>query len=661
MPRLSGVLGALALAAVVPIGSDAISNAQAGTAAPTGRFIVKLRPEASATGDRRAALAAEATNTGRRAIARTAALSARLALPDTANRALGDDLVNIIAPEGLSAAEQAAWLERLAADPDVEFVEVDQRRFVRAVAGDTLFGDQWYLQSVETAAARFDEAWDLTTGLDDTVIAVLDTGIRFEHPDLGRVGEGGRLLPGYDFVGCDRGRGNCSDDGNVYRTANDGDAWDPDPSDPGDWLTRAELNLSVFSGCTIPPDKDLDPSSWHGTRVAGMLGAVTNNGTGMAAAAWNGRVLPVRVLGKCGGYDSDIIVGMRWAAGLPVPGVPANPFPAKVINMSLGGPGTCTQAYGNAVSAVTAAGAIVVAAAGNVVGGSVEVPGRCPGVIAVSGLRHVGTKVGYSSTGPEVAIAAPAGNCINDVPPGPCLRSLPTTTNLGQTTPGASGYLDQFSPEPNLGTSFAAPIVSAVLGLMHAVNANLTPAEFRARLQASAVPFPPDDPTIPTCPALAPVTGQCNCTATTCGAGIASAIAAVNEALRPIARVSAPADATAGTLVTLDGTTSAPARERTIASYSWAVLAGPAGLNLDGSDTPTATVLAPGDGPVTVRLTVTDDAGRSDSATVTIGSSATADPDPVPGGGGGGGGGALDLLLLLTLAVVTGRTRSGQR
>ena len=129
----------------------------------------------------------------------------------------------------------------------------------------------------------------------------------------------------------------------------------------------------------------------------------------MAGVAPGVRVLPVRVLGKCGGYDSDIIAGMLWATGLPVPGVPANPYPARVINMSLGGDGACSAAYQDVVDQITAAGTVIVAAVGNSSGHAVAAPANCRGVIAVSGLRHVGTKVGFASLGPEVTISAPGG------------------------------------------------------------------------------------------------------------------------------------------------------------------------------------------------------------------------------------------------------------
>ncbi len=143
------------------------------------------------------------------------------------------------------------------------------------------------------------------------MVAVLDTGIRFDHADLLPVSQGGNVLPGYDFI-------------SSASVANDGDGRDADPTDPGDWISESEnAPGGAHPGCGV------SNSSWHGTEVAALIGATTDNGFGMASVGRNVRVLPVRVLGKCGGFDSDIIAGMRWAAGLDVPGVPANPTPAR--------------------------------------------------------------------------------------------------------------------------------------------------------------------------------------------------------------------------------------------------------------------------------------------------------------------------------------------
>ena len=298
-----------------------------------------------------------------------------------------------------------ATIERLRADAAVEYAEPDQRRYVQAAPDDPIYIDQWYLQNASTTPSAVDAetAWNVTTGSTGVVIADIDTGVRFDHPDLLRAGAGdnGRLLPGYDFV---------SDP----LVGNNGEGRNPDASDPGDWVTTADTNTSEFSGCTV------ENSSWHGTRVVGILGAITNNATGVGGLTWNSWILPVRALGKCGGNDSDIEAAMLWAAGIHVDGVPDNPYPAKIENLSIGAAGSCPQGYQEVIGQVTARGVLVVVSAGNA-GGPVDTPANCPGVAGIAGLRHAGTKVGYSNVGPEVALSAPAGNCVNVTVGSPCL------------------------------------------------------------------------------------------------------------------------------------------------------------------------------------------------------------------------------------------------
>jgi serine protease len=518
------------------------------------------------------------------------------------------------------------------------------------------------------------------------VIAVLDTGVRFDHPDLGRWESGGRLLPGYDLVS--------TDSGGQALTANDGDGWDADPSDPGDWISETDRQQSLFSNCEV------DESSWHGTRVAGMIGAATNNSIGVAGTTWSAWLLPVRVLGKCGGYTSDIIAGMRWAAGLTLSGVPTNPYPAKILNLSLGGDGECSAAYQSAIDEIIARGTLVIVSAGND-GSTVDAPANCRGVAAIGALRHVGNKVGFSNLGTNVAISAPGGNCVNVGQGQPCLFSLDTTTNLGTTGPGANDYTNQ--TRFNVGTSFSAPIVAGIAGLMYAVNGNLTPSQAIARLRTAARPFPVVDEIdpitgqpIPTCrvPTSSADTqlSQCNCTTATCGAGIADAPGAVTQALRPIAAVTLPTGAAAGQQVTLNAVGSGAACGRTVTAYAWSVVAGDVAPTATAG--PQTSVTVP---PTTavVRLTVTDDQGRTDTADVTVGpgvlqSNAPAsagssaclaalsppapEPPPAPGGGptppasggGGGGGGALDVGTLALAGAVAllagwGRRRSARR
>ena len=365
----------------------------------------------------------------------------------------------------------AALVALLQADPDVEYAEVDERVRIAAAPNDPRYADgqpgnvtptvgQWYLRPptpLFVSAINAEAAWDTTKGSPAIVVADLDTGVRPDHPDLV-----GKLVPGYDFVSADS-------DG-TFTSANDGNGRDADASDPGDWVTQADIDGPLQGqGCVV------DSSSWHGTQTAALIGAATDNGAGMASVGRNVRVMPVRVLGKCGGFTSDVVAGMYWAAGINIPSTfgtgPANPFPAKVLNMSLGSAATsCGQSYQGAVTAVTGAGASVVVSAGNDAGLAVGQPANCSGAIGVGGLRHTGSKVGFSDVGPEIAISAPAGNCVNDT--GACLYPILTATNTGTTTPATNTFSDSFNI--SVGTSFSAPLVSGAAALMLSVNPTLT-------------------------------------------------------------------------------------------------------------------------------------------------------------------------------------------
>ena len=594
--------------------NPALTEPAAGAEYSSGRVIVKFR------GTVATAPAAEKVTAQNIATQKVAALSARSGITFKQARRLGPALqvLEIAAPATIANVD--AHLAILRADPDVEFAEADLRRFPHAVPNDPLFAGQWYLQNSALTPSAVDavNAWDLTTGSSGVIVADLDTGVRYDHPDLLRASEGGRLLPGFDFIR-DSGK------------ANDGDGWDPDPSDPGDWVTAAEASSGVFGSC------QQGDSSWHGTRVAGIIGALANNSRGIAGLGWNGWILPVRALGKCGGSDSDILAAMLWAGGVPVDGAPPNPYPARIINMSLGGRGSCLQTYRTAIDQLAARGALVVASVGNE--GSVVVsPANCPGVVGVAGIRHVGTKVGFSNLGPGVALGAPGGNCVNIGPGEPCLYSIDTTTNLGTQAPGASAYTDQF--RFNVGTSFSAPIVSGIAGLMASVNGRLSPADILARLKEGAArPFPAStDPTIPTC--RVPTSSsdiqasECVCTTQTCGAGMANALGSIRAALRPVAAIAVPASVSPGQNVVLRGSGSGAACNSSVVRYSWTIVGGgttPPGIV--GGDTDTAIVVAPAAGSFTVRLRVTDDAGREDAADVVVSPAAATTAAPPAAGG----------------------------
>jgi serine protease len=545
-----------------------------------------------------------------------AALIQRSGIAAAGSRQLTPSMHVLFLQRTLFGADVDAALKQLRADPSVAFADIDEWRYPHALPNDPLFvptataSGQWFMQTPSTLTPTSDaaatdavSAWDVTQGSSGTVIADVDSGIRFDHPDLLRAGFGGRLLPGYDFVDQDVDSSNSNPLG-TFLVANDGDGWDPDPSDPGDWIDSTDLkNTAVF------PSKNCSTSnsSWHGTRVMGVLGAITNNDVGIAGMTWNPYLLPVRALGKCGGLDSDIIVGIQWAVGMSIAGVPDNPYPADIVNLSLGGTGSCPSDYKNLISTLTRMGVLVVASAGNE-SGPVDIPANCPGVLAVAGLRNIGTKVGYSSLGPEVGIGAPAGNCVNSTSGSPCLRSIDTTANDGATTPGGNTNTDQFNS--NLGTSFSAPIVSGVAALMRAANANLTPPQLIARIRASATPYP-QPAGLAQCSSGSSSSGECACTTTTCGAGMVNALSAVRAALNPIAAVKVPVGFTTGS-ATLDASGSAAACGATIVSYAWSS----SGAVHIVSGAASAAVNVTSFGAGTLALVVTDSSGNTDTATV---------------------------------------------
>src|ERR1700682_1917175 len=522
--RHSLVLLCAALLASIPMQIRAQTIGTVLTDDPA-RVIVKLKANSSLL--REQVLSATAQEIGR-----AQALGQRLGLAMSAG-SMVSDRTQVVFASGITSAELA---QRLALESDVKYAVPDQPRHHFVAANDPLYADgvggngpavgQWYLRAPTGAvqsSINVETAWSVTTGSPSVVVAVLDTGVRFDHPDLLAVAAGGNLLPGYDMI---------SD----VATANDGDGRDPDPSDPGDWLTQAEISRrgGPFYQCSTTPEN----SSWHGTQTAGLIAALTNNGIGIASVGRNVRILPVRVLGKCGGFDSDIIAGMRWAAGMTVPGVPANRNRAQVINMSLGGDGACNAAYQDAVTAINAAGTVIVAAAGNSAGHAVGLPANCDGVIAVAGLRHVGSKVGFSDLGPEIAISAPGGNCVNITAASPCLYPILTTSNSGATSPVGPIYTDSFNP--SLGTSFSAPLVAGTVAWMLSAKPSMTPMQVRLVLEATARPFPAtggdngDGTAVLQCtPPQYDASGnpvdqlQCYCTIDTCGAGMLDAGAAV--------------------------------------------------------------------------------------------------------------------------------------
>jgi serine protease len=387
----------------------------------------------------------------------------------------------------------------------------------------------------------------------------------------------------------------------------------------------------------------------------------------MAGVGWGLKIMPVRVLGKCGGYDSDILAVMKWAVGIAVPGLPANANKAKVLNMSLGGSGSCGTTgtgalYRDVISQVNAAGATVVVAAGNSEGQAVGLPGNCPGVVTVAALRHVGTKVGFSSLGPEVTVAAPGGNCINTGAGQACLYPMVSTTNAGTTTPVANDG-SYTGSNASVGTSFSAPIVSGIVGLMASVRPNLTSVEATQILKSTARAFPTtgsgSTPNPPVC--LAPSTtvqDECYCTTSTCGAGMVDAAAAVAATVAlngtTVTITQNPASGlTAGQTLTLSAAAAGLPAGRSVASTAWVLVDGGGIVTgfASGAATATATVTPSAAGSFTVRADVTDSAGAVYSQSATISVAAATSGGSSGGGSSSSGGGVASAVWLAGLML----------
>ena len=646
---------ALALLAPLAVQAQAVKTTTGG--ASTARVIVKYKTDSTL-------LRKQIQAAGERQDAQAQALGARVGLPLRAGIGISERS-QVVFATGMTSEALAA---RLAAQADVEYAVPDRRKKRAAAPNDPLYSaatspavGQWYLRaptSTVRSAINAEGAWNVTTGRASVVVAVLDSGVRFDHPDLA-----GKLLDGYDFVGIDRDLNGNPLPGS-FLTAKDGNAYDPDPSDQGDGITATEANQvgGLFEGCTtFDPDTNqylAETSSWHGTQVSGLIGALTGNGIGMSSVGRNVRVLPVRVLAKCGGWDSDILVGMRWAAGISVPGVPDNLTPAKVLNLSLGGGSTCSASYQDAVDEINVLGTVIVASAGNGNGRAVSEPASCDGVIGVGGLRHEGDKVGYSDIGPELSISAPAGNCVNTAENSPCLYPILTTSNSGSYNPvsnaaGGSIYTGGGN-NATIGTSFSAPLVAGTAALMLSVRPELSPTEVRRLLMASSRAFPRI--VANNCQAPGDFDQiDCNCTTSTCGAGMLDASAAVVAAQGPVVRIVAdPAQPVAGRTLTLDGLDTTVFSGRSIASYRWALVDGGGIVSaLSSTNAASVTATPSARGSFVVSLTVTDSTGASGTQTVEV-SVASAG-----GGGGGGGGGALGLgWLAALLAAVIALSRS---
>jgi len=405
------------------------------------------------------------------------------------------EVLRIVSSGGNSISAQQVPLEEMVAQlnnrPDVEFAEIDALMIPYATPNDTAYNTQWHYFE-NAGGMRLPAAWDVTTG-NNVTVAVLDTGYR-PHADLA-----GNVVGQYDMI-------------SSSSVANDGGGRDSNAQDPGDWTTAGQCGTG----------SQASNSSWHGTHVAGTVGAVSNNNSYVAGVAWNVDLVPVRVLGTCGGSLSDIADGIRWAAGLSVSGVPSNPNPADVINMSLGSgsPASCSSTYQSAITAAVNAGTTVVVAAGNSNSSSGYPPANCSGVVSVAATNRNGGRAYYSNYGSAIDVAAPGGDGCNPIGEGqPTSLSdceggvwsnanmIQSTYNSGTTTPGSDNIGAQ------QGTSMAAPHVAGLAALMYAVKPSTTPAEVESVLKSTARSFPN--------------VSSHQCTTSNCGAGIVDSDAAV--------------------------------------------------------------------------------------------------------------------------------------
>ncbi|WUP18791.1 S8 family serine peptidase [Streptomyces sp. NBC_00271] len=420
-------------AAVTPAAQAA---AQA-VAAPAERLIVGYKSGA-----------AEATsNSAASADAETKGKEAGENLDFTRRLGTGAALVGL--GDRLGTKDVADVIAQYRADPQVAYAVPDRLNTPQADPNDTEYTKQWDLYEAK-AGMNVPGAWSTSTGSGVTV-AVIDTGY-VAHSDVAA-----NIVAGYDFI---------SD----TAVSVDGDGRDSNPADPGDYYAANECGSGI-------PASD---SSWHGTHVAGTIAAVTGNNKGIAGIAYGAKISPLRVLGKCGGYDSDIIDAITWASGGTVSGVPANANVAKVINMSLGGSGACTSATQSAITAAVNRGTTVVVAAGNDNdNASGYSPASCNNVITVAATGRSGSRASYSNYGSIVDISAPGGDMSTATANG-----IYSTLNSGSKTPSSESYAYY------QGTSMATPHIVGLVALMKSANSSLTPAQIETALKNNARALP---------------------------------------------------------------------------------------------------------------------------------------------------------------------------
>jgi serine protease len=506
-------LGALAVALAAALCVNTVAAAAEG---PEERIIVKIR-EGQGPAPAQAALDKAAVL----ALLTQAAANHGVSLTELRTLATGGHLYQVSGPHGALPAIIAGVRQ----DARIEYIEADALLQPNLTPTDSRYNEQWHYYEA-TAGLNLPPAWDQTTGTGARV-AVLDTGYR-PHADLA-----GNILAGYDMIA------------DTF-VSNDGNGRDSDAADPGDWTTANQC----YSGSPATN------STWHGTHTSGTVAALTNNSTGVAGVGFNAKVVPVRVLGRCGGYISDISDGIIWASGGTVSGVPANANPAHAINMSLSGSGSCSSTLQSAInSARTRNTTVVVSAGNNNTDAAGYNPANCSGVITVAAVNRSGGKAYYSNYGSVVDVAAPGGSQSSTEDP----NGILSTYNTGTTTPGADSY------NFRQGTSMAAPHVAGAVALMYAKNTASTPDQIESTLKSTARAFP--------------------ATCTSCGSGIVDASAAVAATANPPPPSSCPTGYTTYTGSISSGTSVyAPSGSGYVSSVSgthYGTLSGPSDTNFD--------------------------------------------------------------------------------
>ncbi len=524
-------------------------------------------------------------------------LAARAEVPlDIVREASGASVV-VALPAAVGLAEARAIARRLGADPEVEYV-VPDARIEPKFSNDTFVPQQWNLTEPGASYGAFSgsvggmnvvKLWPNTQGQDSggvpVRIAVIDTGGTV-HPDLHAFGWLGR----YDFIGADP-----KSNPPTFTSAADGDGRDADANDPGDWCSQGNA------------------SSWHGTSVAGIIAAIGGNGAGIIGAAPQTEVLQVRALGRCGGFISDIVDAMRWSAGLPVPGVPMNSTPAKVINLSLGTAWDyqCSVYEQTAIDEIVSQGALLVAAAGNEggtagypqAGGAMGAPANCSGVLAVAAHTASGDLASYSNFDARVGLTAPGGGGCK-VQGGSCqAQGIPTLTNSGQHGQGVATYRQNFA-----GTSAATPHAAAAAALLFAVRPQAAPQDVVNSLKTAARPWPQGS-------FCAGAAGE-----GLCGAGMLDVFAAAQHlSVAPIVQITAPPSYLPGaSQLDIAATATSGAYAPGQLSFQWTQLGGLA-ATLSGTDSPTLHLILPSTRTtVKLRLRVTDPGGNRTDANVVV-------------------------------------------